>query len=104
MLANTQIGLEEYLALELSDRPEPDYVNGEVVERPLPTPIHSRIQALSCLLFAKLRPEANLDLSPELRVQIEPRLFRVIDFAVYRGSRPQGRYATEPADEAFKEL
>ena len=97
MLAKTQIGVEEYLALAFSDRPEPDYVHGEVVERALPTPVHSRIQALLCLLFARLRQGATLDLLPELRVRIEPRLFRVIDFAVYRDTRPQGRYATEPA-------
>ena len=36
-------------------------------------------------------------LLPELRVRIEPRLFRVIDLAVYRDRRPEGRYATEPA-------
>ena len=30
-------------------------------------------------------------------MRIEPRLFRVIDFAVYRDTRPEGRYATEPA-------
>ena len=97
MLANSQIGVEEYLALAFPDRPEPDYVHGEVVERALPAPVHARIQARLCLLFAKLRMGASLDLLPELRVRIEPRLFRVIDFAVYRDTRPQGRYATEPA-------
>jgi Uma2 family endonuclease len=102
MLANTQIGVEEYLALELPDRPEPDYVHGEVVEWGLPTQIHYRIQALLCLLFARLRQGATLDLLPELRVRIEPRLLRVIDFAVYRGSRPQGRHVTDPAFVAIE--
>jgi len=97
MLAHTQIGVEKYLALELPDRPEPDYVHREVVERGLPMPIHSRIQALLCLLFARLRQEVTLDLLPELRVRIEPRPFRVNDFAVYRDSRPQSRHATDPA-------
>ena len=32
----------------------------------------------------------------ELRMHIEPRLFRVIDLAVYRDSRPEGRYAKKP--------
>jgi hypothetical protein len=31
MLAKTQIGVEEYLGLVFPDRPEPDYVHGEVV-------------------------------------------------------------------------
>src|SRR5271170_8056802 len=97
MLAKTQIGVEEYLALALPDRPEPDYVHGEVVERALPTPIHARIQILLGILFAPFRKQERLDLLSELRVRIEPDLFRVIDFAVYRDRRPEGRYATTPA-------
>jgi Uma2 family endonuclease len=97
MLANTQIGVEEYLALALPDRPEPDYVHGEVVERALPTPIHAQIQILLGILFAPLRERARLILLSELCVRIEPDLFRVVDFAVYRDRRPEGRYATTPA-------
>ncbi len=97
MLANSQIGVEEYLALAFPDRPEPDYVHGEVVERALPTPIHAQIQVLLGILFAPLQQRARLILMSELRVRIQPRLFRVIDFAVYRDRRPEGRYATDPA-------
>jgi len=97
MLANTQIGVEEYLALVLPDRPEPDYVHGEVVEWASPTPIHAQIQILLGILFAPLRERARLILMSELRVRIEPDVFRVIDFAVYRDRRPEGRFATAPA-------
>src|SRR5271163_2729354 len=97
MLARTQIGVEEYLALALPDRPEPDYVHGEVVERALPDTIHSYIHGLLAILLGPLRQRDRLDLLSGLRVQIEPDLFRVIDFAVYRDHRPEGRYATEPA-------
>ncbi|HUJ50807.1 MAG TPA: Uma2 family endonuclease [Bryobacteraceae bacterium] len=97
MLANSQIGVEEYLALAFPDRPEPDYVHGEVVERALPTPIHAQIQSLLSVLFAPLQKRVRLITMSELRVRIEARLFRVIDFAVYRDSRPAGRFATDPA-------
>lgn len=97
VLAKTQIGVEEYLDLVFDDRPEPDYVDGEVVERALPTPIHSKIQGLLILLLAPLLNRARLFLLPELRVQIGPRRFRVADLAVYRDSAPEGRYATTPA-------
>ena len=97
MLAKTQIGVEEYLGLVFDDRPEPDYVHGEVVERTLPTPIHSQIQALLILLLAPLLKWTHLFILPELRVQIEPRLFRVADLAVYLELLPKGRYATSPA-------
>lgn len=91
------MSIEEYLALEFPDRPEADYVDGEVVERALPTPIHSQIQAQLAILFAPLQKQVRLVTMSELRVPIEPRRFRVIDFAVYRDRRPEGRYATEPA-------
>ncbi|HTW65728.1 MAG TPA: Uma2 family endonuclease [Bryobacteraceae bacterium] len=96
-MSKSQIGVEEYLDLVFPDRPEPDYVDGEVVERALPTPIHSRIQGLLILLPAPLLRRGRLLLLPELRLQIESRVFRVADLAVYRDSMPQGRYATKPA-------
>jgi Uma2 family endonuclease len=97
MLAKTQIGVEEYLDLVFEDRPEPDYVDGEVVERGLPAIIHSQIQGALILFFASFMSRLHLLLLPELRVQIEPRRFRVVDLAVYRDSKPDGRYATTPA-------
>jgi Uma2 family endonuclease len=97
MLARSQIGVEEYLDLVFDDRPEPDYVDGVVVERALPTPIHSRIQGLLIFLLAPLLSRAQLFFLPELRAQIGPRRFRVADLAVYRDSAPQGRYGTTPA-------
>jgi len=97
MLARSQIGVEEYLDLAFDDRPEPDYVHGEVVERALPTPIHGQIQMLLGVLLAPLSKRARLVMMSELRVRIEPQLFRVVDVAVYRDARPEGRYGTSPA-------
>ena len=89
--------MEEYLDLVFDDQSEPDYVDGAVVERALPTPIHSQIQSLLTIFFAPLMSRFKLILMSELRVQIEPRRFRVVDFAVYCDARPEGRYATSPA-------
>jgi Uma2 family endonuclease len=97
VLAKTQIGVEEYLGLVFDDRPEPDYVHGEVVERALPTLVHAQIQALLVLLFGRLLPRVPLTLLTEPRLQIEANLFRVADFAIYQGPRPEGRYGTSPA-------
>jgi Uma2 family endonuclease len=95
-MARSQIGVEEYLGLAFEDRPEPDYVDGELVERALPTPIHSQIQGLLILLFAPLMTRFRLLLLPELRMHVAPRRFRVVDFAVFQGARPEGRYAEMP--------
>src|SRR5258708_37732499 len=94
MLARTQIGVEEYLDLVFDDRPEPDYLDGEVLERALPTPIHSEIQALLILLFAPLISRFGLLLRPELRVHIRPPRSRVVALAIFQGARPRGRDAT----------
>ena len=96
MLAKTQIGVEEYLGLVFDDRPEPDYVHGEVVERALPTLVHGQIQALLIVLLARLLPRVQLTLITEPRLQIESDLYRVADVAVYQGPRPEGRYGTSP--------
>ena len=96
MLAKTQIGVEEYLGLVFDDRPEPDYVHGEVVERALPTLVHSQIQALLIVLLGRLLPKVHLTLLTEPRLQIEADLYRVADVAVYQGPRPEGRYGTSP--------
>src|SRR5450755_2612275 len=97
VLAKTQIGVEEYLDLEFDDRSEPDYVHGKVVERALPTPIHSGIQSLLIVLLTSLLKRTRLFILPELRMRIESRVFRVADIAVYRESMPQGRFSTDPA-------
>ncbi len=71
VLAKTQIGVEERLDLVFDDRPEPDYVHGEVVERAMPTLVHAQIQALLVLLFARLLPKVHLTLRlPEFDFEI----------------------------------
>jgi Uma2 family endonuclease len=96
-MARTQIGVEEYLGLVFPDRPAPDYVQGEVVERSLPTVIHSQVHASIGVLFEPVSRKVRLTMMLGLRMQLEPRLFRVVDFAIYLGARPEGRYATTPA-------
>jgi hypothetical protein len=96
-LPKTQIGVEEYLDLVFDDRPEPDYVDGEVVERGLPTVVHSQVKASLGLLLAPLSKKAFATVMCGLRMQIAPQLFRIVDFGVYLRPRPEGRYATTPA-------
>lgn len=44
MATKTQISVEEYLALKFPDRSEAEYIDGEILERSLPVPIHTYIQ------------------------------------------------------------
>ena len=93
--ARPQIGVEEYLDLVFEDRPEPDYVDGEVLGRAVPDVAHSQLKASLALSFAGLAKSATL--MTGLRVQIAARLFRIVDFAVYVGGKLEGRYADRAA-------
>jgi hypothetical protein len=83
VVAKSHIGVEEDLVFE--DRPEPDYVDGEVIERALPDVARSALKTSLVLAFAPLAKSATL--MTGLRVRIEPRLFRIVDFAMYVGAR-----------------
>ena len=95
VLAKSQIGVEEYLALVFDDRPEPDYVDGEVLERALPDVAHSCVKASLAISFAPLVKRVKL--MTGLRVRIAPLHFRIVDFAIYVGAKLEGRYADRPA-------
>ena len=59
---NALLGVEKYLGLSFDDRPEPDYVHGAVVERALPTVLHSRVKGLLALFFEPLSKDPRYSL------------------------------------------
>ena len=81
MGAKTLISVEEYLRTPY-ESPEPDFVNGEIVERTMPNNPHSR--AVIALIKALLRqaPDTLFE-RPELRVRSVPGRYRVADLAVF---------------------
>jgi len=81
MGAKTLISVEEYLRTPY-DNPEPDFVDGEVVPRTLPNTFHSRaLSALFQVFFLQTR--GVLSLYPELRIQVTPERYRIVDLAVF---------------------
>ena len=102
MAAKTGITVEEYLTLHVKDRSEPHFVRGEVVERGSPTPLHAEIQVALGILFSVLKQRMPLSLMSEMRALVAPGVIRVLDFAVYLGPRPEGRYAEQPAYVAIE--
>ena len=102
MAAKTGVTVEEYLALNVKDRSEPHFVHGEIVERALPAPLHAEIQVALGILFSVLKQRTPISLMSEMRALVAPDTIRVLDFAVYLGARPQGRYAEQPAYVAIE--
>lgn len=89
MSAKAAVSVEEYLTTAYEF--DPEYVDGELLERPLLTISHSRVQnrigaafenAITAALFA----------APQVRLQITPTHFRVPDISVFAGAVPTGRY------------
>jgi Uma2 family endonuclease len=60
------------------------------------------LTALVAFLLEPLSQRAQVTMLSGLRMQIEPQLFRIVDFALYLGARPEGRYATTPAHVAIE--
>jgi Uma2 family endonuclease len=82
MAAQTQISVEEYLRTSF-DGTDREYLDGEIVERGMPTQEHSRAQARLIAWFAALEEKFHFDYLPELRVRVAERRYRVVDLAVF---------------------
>ena len=73
---------DEYLSTSF-DGPEPDYVNGELVERSVPNFSHARTQMRLADAFRPWEERGELLRASEIRFPIGPDRFRVADFAVF---------------------
>ena len=103
MAAKVQTSVEEYLRSSF-DGLDREYVDGEVVERPVGNNEHSEAQwRLSALLWesSKLHPVHG---RPEIRVRISESRFRIIDLAIYAGSRPSESVPSRPPLAAIEIL
>ena len=82
MGTKTLISPEEYLAMHFPDG-EPEYVRGELKEKPLPDSFHSEIQALLVLLLGHLRRTNNLRIRTEVRCEVNAGVYRLPDVALF---------------------
>lgn len=82
MATNTLISRDQYLRTSFEGL-EPDYVDGELVERPMPNYIHGRIQVRLSDAFKLWEDRQQLFRASEIRLQVAPERFRIVDFAVF---------------------
>ncbi len=83
----TVIPVEEYLAARY-DGPAPEYVDGQLVERSVPTWEHSNTQLRAGYIVQLRCP--RLRCGTELHVQVRPNQYRILDVAVYLDHSPSG--------------
>jgi Uma2 family endonuclease len=91
MATTAGISLEQFLAMHF-DSPEPDFVDGEVVERTMPDSTHAGLQMDFGIILSRadgLRPYS------ELRVRMAGRSY-IIDLCAYPRDERLERFPTTP--------
>ncbi len=92
MASATLIPVNEYLSTTY--RPDCDYLDGEVRERPVGEELHSEIQAILARILGNSRREWGVRVLTEQRVQTSATHFRVPDLCLVSSANPRGRILT----------
>ncbi len=96
MASKTLVSVGEYLKTSF-DGPEPEYLDGEIIERHLGSKPHSRAQMRLLLCFEALRKSSSFEAYPELTLKLSPTRYRVADVAVLAGGAASEKYPIEPS-------
>jgi Uma2 family endonuclease len=90
MATSALLTAEQYLAMHFGER-EPEFVHGELRERPMPTWTHGRLQFLLCLRLNQIGFACV-----EVRMRLANDLIRIPDVAVFVGAPPAEEVPTSP--------
>ncbi len=88
MATNTLLSTVEYLRTSF-ENPEPDYVDGELVERSMPNYFHSRTQVRLSDALKPWEDRRQLFRASEVRLLVASARFRVVDFAVFASEQDE---------------
>ncbi len=87
MSTKSAVSIEEYLRTSFEDL-DREYVDGEIVERSLPTNLHSKTQTRLAAIFCNLGDSHPLFARVELRSRLGATRVRIPDVSVYAGEEP----------------
>lgn len=76
------MSVDEYLRTSF-DGADREYLDGDVVERNMGELPHGRVQKKLVMLLAAFESQLNMEVIPELRVQVTPTRFRIPDVSVW---------------------
>src|SRR5580658_2428358 len=88
---------EQYLHMSF-DGPDPEYVDGEIIERHLGSVRHSKGQRRVISFFSRLSDRHAVHPFPGLTLKVSATRYRVPDLAVYFGSEPEEDIPSIPPD------
>lgn len=86
--------VEQYLRTAYD--PDCEYIDGQVVERPVGEYTHSRLQGLLYAYFLRRRKRWNITPIIEQRVRVSPTTFLIPDICVLSGPEPRTKIVAEP--------
>ncbi len=102
MATGTLISEDEYLRSSY-EGPEPEYRDGELIDRGMPTYLHGMIQMVLGALFLPYRKSHDLWPASEARHRVRPGLVRIPDVAVQQG-KPAMSHPDHPPYVAIEVL
>ena len=95
MATVVQVSVDEYLRTTYEH--DAEYVEGEIVERGMPTRPHSRRQSRAAAFFEKLADAGHAVFScTELTMKLDDDRYRVPDLAGYFGQEPPEQHPSIP--------
>jgi Uma2 family endonuclease len=103
MATRTSVPVEVYLRSSEYE-PDAEYVDGEILERPMGELSHADWQQAIQLWFVQHAKDWEIRVYPELRVQVSPTDFRVPDITVLDRSLPREQIITHPPLAVFEVL
>lgn len=93
MVVKALLSAEEYLQTSF-ESPDPDYIDGVLVERAMPANTHSRVSKNIFKAFLPWDDAGTLIARWEIRLQVSPSRFRVADLAFFTAA-PTSEIPTE---------
>src|ERR1700682_4021356 len=94
MSTKALVPVEEYLRLSF-EGPDPEYLDGELVERNLGDDSHSATQVRLTILFGKWLDRVPFQIRTELHMKLAPSRIRIADLAVFL-EKPSERIPSSP--------
>jgi Uma2 family endonuclease len=94
MATKPQVTAEQYLHMTFEH--DAEFVHGEIVERAMPDRLHSKIQLRILMALGRLIQSCPLFPYPELRMRLEPGVYRIPDVSVFAREDPRESVPTSP--------
>ncbi len=99
-MATTPVSVEDYLNTSAS--PDCEYVCGLIQERAVPERDHAEWQEMLTRWFGNRERAWDIQVFPELRVQVAPENYRVPDVCLLSGTAPREQIVTYPPLAVFE--